>query len=187
MDLLMLFWSFFQIGLFSIGGGYAALPLIKNQIVDINGWLSLDGFADLVTITEMTPGPIIINSATFVGMQVAGFPGALASTLGCVTSPCIIVSIIAYFYFKYKELPVVKSVLAMLRPAVVALITSAGISIIVLAIWGEHGFSLNPGNINFISVVLYAAAVLVIRKFKLNHILVIICCGVIGGVVHAFS
>ena len=77
MIYLELFWSFFQIGLFSIGGGYAAMPLIQNQVVDIHPWLTMTQFADIMTIAEMTPGPIAINSATFVGIQVAGLPGAV--------------------------------------------------------------------------------------------------------------
>ena len=81
MIYLELFWSFFQIGLFSIGGGYAAMPLIQNQVVDIHPWLTMTQFADIMTIAEMTPGPIAINSATFVGIQVAGFPGAVIATV----------------------------------------------------------------------------------------------------------
>ena len=77
MIYLELFWSFFQIGLFSIGGGYAAMPLIQNQVVDIHPWLTMTGFADIMAIAEMTPGPIAVNAATFVGIQVAGQPGAL--------------------------------------------------------------------------------------------------------------
>ena len=82
MIYLELFWSFFQIGLFSIGGGYAAMPLIQNQVVDIHPWLTMTQFADIMTIAEMTPGPIAINSATFVGIQVAGLPGAIIATVG---------------------------------------------------------------------------------------------------------
>ena len=74
MVLLKLFWSFVQIGLFSIGGGYAALPLIQQQVVDIHGWLTMTEFADVITIAEMTPGSISINSATFVGTKIAGMP-----------------------------------------------------------------------------------------------------------------
>ena len=83
MTLLHLLWSFFQIGLFSIGGGYAAMPLIQSQVVDQYGWLTMREFTDLITIAEMTPGPIAVNSATFVGIRIAGFPGALIATLGC--------------------------------------------------------------------------------------------------------
>ena len=87
---LQLFWSFFQIGLFSIGGGYAAMPLIQNQVVSIHSWLTMAEFADIVTIAEMTPGPIAINSATFVGTKVAGLAGAVVATAGCVFPSCII-------------------------------------------------------------------------------------------------
>ena len=94
---LQLFWSFFQIGLFSIGGGYAAMPLIQNQVVDLHHWLTLSEFTDLITISQMTPGPIAINSATFVGIRIGGVGGALVSTLGCILPSLIIVMTLAYF------------------------------------------------------------------------------------------
>ncbi len=131
--LVKLFWSFFQIGAFSVGGGMAAMPLIQNQVVDIHGWISLTEFTDLITIAEMTPGPIAINSATFVGTHIAGLPGAIVATIGCVVPSCIIVSILAFLYFKYQNLAIIQGVLGGLRPAVVALIASAGVSILSLA------------------------------------------------------
>ena len=79
-----LFLSFLQIGMFSFGGGYAALPLIQEQVVTQHGWLSRSEFTDLITISQMTPGPIAVNSATFVGIRLAGFLGALAATFGCI-------------------------------------------------------------------------------------------------------
>ena len=82
--LTQLFFAFIQVGMFSVGGGYAAIPLIQNQIVDIHGLMTLPEFTDLITIAEMTPGPISINSATFVGMRLAGIPGVLLCTLGCI-------------------------------------------------------------------------------------------------------
>ena len=88
MIYLELFWSFFQVGLFSIGGGYAAMPLIQDQVVDIHPWLTMTGFADIMAIAEMTPGPIALNAATFVGIQVAGLPGALIATIGCILCHC---------------------------------------------------------------------------------------------------
>lgn len=96
MIYLQLLWSFFQIGLFSIGGGYATMPLIQHQVVELHGWLTMTQFSDIITISQMTPGPIAINSATFVGIQVAGIPGALVATLGCVIPSCIIVTTLAY-------------------------------------------------------------------------------------------
>ena len=93
MIYLKLFVSFLQIGLFSFGGGYAAMPLIQEQIVNIHGWLSMSEFTDLITISQMTPGPIAINSATFVGVKIAGIPGAAGATFGCILPSCIIVSL----------------------------------------------------------------------------------------------
>ena len=81
MIYLELFWSFLKIGLFSFGGGYAAMPLIQEQVVSSHSWLSMSEFTDLITISQMTPGPIAINSATFVGIKIAGIPGALVSTV----------------------------------------------------------------------------------------------------------
>ena len=185
MILLELFWVWFQIGLFSIGGGYAALPIIKNMVVDNYGLLTLAQFADLVVIAEMTPGPIIINSATFVGTQVAGFPGAVVATLGCITGPAIIVFIIAYFYSKYKELTIVKMILNVLRPAVVALIASAWLSIIVLTYWEGNGFSLDIHRIDFIAVGLSIVAFLIIKKFKINPVFIMLGCGLVGGIVYS--
>ena len=90
MIYLQLFLSFLQIGLFSFGGGYAAMPLIQGQVVTLHGWLSMSEFTDLITISQMTPGPIAVNSATFVGMKIAGIPGAVVATAGCILPSCII-------------------------------------------------------------------------------------------------
>lgn len=184
MTLIKLFWSFFQIGMFSIGGGMAAMPLIQNQVVDLHNWLTLTEFTDLITIAEMTPGPIAINSATFVGIRIAGFPGAIIATLGCILPSCAIVSLLAWIYFKYKELVVIQGVLSGLRPAVVALIASAGLSIFILAVWGESGFSMNPQTINVISVLLFAVAVFILRKWKPNPVFVMLGSGIIGGTIY---
>lgn len=177
---LKIFLSFLQIGLFSIGGGYAAIPLIQNQVVEINHWLSLSEFTNLITISEMTPGPIAVNSATFVGLRIAGLSGAVIATLGCIFPSCVIVSTLAYFYYKYRNLTAVQSVLASLRPAVIAMIASAGFSILVLALWGEQGFSLNSTDINFISIFIFFIGMITLRKFKPNPIYIIGGSGLIG-------
>ena len=85
MIYLQLFLSFLQVGMFSVGGGYAAMPLIQSQVVEQQGWLTMQEFTDLITIAEMTPGPIAVNSATFVGLRIAQVPGAIIATLGCIT------------------------------------------------------------------------------------------------------
>lgn len=184
MPYLELFLSFFQVGLFSVGGGLAALPLIQNQVVDLHHWLTLTEFTDLITIAEMTPGPIAINSATFVGIRIAGLPGALIATLGCILPACIIVSLLAWLYFKYKELTIIQGVLSGLRPAVVALIATAGLSIFTLAIWGENGFSLDPHSINVIALLLFGGSLFILRKWKPNPIFVMFGCGLVGGVLY---
>ena len=116
MIYLELFWSFFKIGLLSIGGGYAAMPIIQNQVIDIHHWLTMTQFTDIITIAEMTPGPIAINSASFVGIQVAGFCGAVIATVGCVFPSCIIVMVLAYMYYRYRGLDMVQGILSGLRP-----------------------------------------------------------------------
>lgn len=184
MPLLQLFWSFFQVGLFSIGGGLAAMPLIQNQVVDLHHWLTLTEFADLITIAEMTPGPIAINSATFVGIRIAGIEGAVIATLGCILPSCIIVSVLAWIYFKYKDLTIIRGVLSGLRPAVVALIASAGLTILTLAVWGQKGFSFNVSSINFISITLFIASIFILRRWKPNPIAVMFGSGVIGGAIY---
>ena len=111
MMYIQLFLSFFQISLFSFGGGYAALPLIQGQVVNVHHWLSMTEFTDLITISQMTPGPIAINAATFVGMKLTGMPGAVVATLGYITPSCIIVTIIAKLYLKYREMDMLQGIL----------------------------------------------------------------------------
>ena len=93
-------------------------------------------FSDLLTISEMTPGPITLNAATFVGTQVAGLPGAICATLGAIFPSCVIASILLFLYYKYRNLSVVSNILAFLRPAIAALIASAALSLVKNAIWG---------------------------------------------------
>lgn len=170
-----LFWSFLQIGLFSIGGGYAAMPLIQAQVVSQHAWLSMNEFTDLITIAEMTPGPIAVNSATFVGIRIAGFAGALVATFGCILPSLILVSLLAFVYYRYQSLSLMQSVLASLRPAVVALIASAGLSILLQVAFG--GAPVTPEHLNALGVALFAAALVLLRRWKWNPILVMVLCG----------
>lgn len=175
-----LFWSFFQIGLFSIGGGYAAMPLIQNQVVDIHPWLTMTQFGDIMTIAEMTPGPIAINSATFVGTQVAGLSGAVISTLGCVCPSCIIVLTLAFIYYRFRGLDVIQGVLAGLRPAVIAMIASAGISLLIMAVYGQRTLPDHLAAVDFVAVVIFLMAFLILRKWKCSPIYVMIGSGAAG-------
>ncbi|WMJ89401.1 chromate transporter [Anaerocolumna sp. MB42-C2] len=171
--------SFFQIGLFSIGGGYASLPLIQNQVVEINKWLTMTEYSDLITISGMTPGPIAINASTFVGMQAGGLFGAFMATLGCILPSTIIVVFLAILYRKYKKLNMVQGILKGLHPAVTALIASAGLSILTLTFWGDKGITLNPADVNAVSVILFGISLFILRKYKVNPIFVMLGSGII--------
>lgn len=185
MIYLKLFWAFFQIGLFSIGGGYAALPLIQDRVVDTYGWLGMSEFADIVTISQMTPGPIAINAATFIGIRIAGIWGAIIATLGCILPSCVIVLLLAILYKKYKNLKYVQGILNNLHPAVVGLIASAGFAIVVYALWNGSSISFNVNTVDFIALALISICVFLLRKFKINPILAIFGAGIVGGVVYA--
>lgn len=182
MIYLQLFLSFLQIGLFSFGGGYAAMPLIQSQVVTAHGWLSMSEFTDLITISQMTPGPIAINSATFVGIKIAGLPGALVATIGCILPSCILVTLIAGLYLKYQNVNALQSVLNSLRPAVVAMIASAGISILVTAFWSSETHAV-LAETNWTLVIIFAVCILLLRKFKMNPIWVMLLAGIMNAAV----
>lgn len=184
LELVKLFFSFIQVGLFSFGGGYAAVPLIQSQVVDIHHLLTLEEFTDLVTIAEMTPGPIALNSATFVGFRVGGPFGALLCTFGCVLPPFCISLFMAYIYYKYRNLKSVQKVLAAMRPVVVALIASAGLSILLVAVFRSGTVSLDQSNFRIVEFGLFAVSLFLLRKFKLNAITIIFGTGVVGTAVY---
>lgn len=185
MLLFTLFLAFVQVGLFSVGGGYAAIPLIQEQIVNIHNLLTLEEFSDLVTVAEMTPGPILINAATFVGMQVGGLPGVVLCSVGCVIPSFCICLVLAHFYYKYRAVKGVQTVLGAMRPAVVALIASAGISILVLALFGTGLKDIVIENIRYVELGIFAVALFVIRKYKVSAIAIILGSGVVGTLIYA--
>lgn len=178
MIYLQLFLSFLQIGCFSFGGGYAAMPLIQEQVMVLHDWLSMDTFADLVTIAEMTPGPIAVNAATFVGNQTAGFLGAVVATLGCILPSCIFVTVLAWVYTRYRNLAILKGTLGSLRPAVVSMIARAGVTILISAFFASGKISLLRENVSVRMIIYFAVALVLLRKKKMNPILVMVLCGV---------
>ena len=182
--ILQLFFSFMQVGMFSVGGGYAAIPLIQDQIVNILQLMSIEEFSDLIAIAEMTPGPISINSSTFVGMQLDGVPGVLVCTLGCIIPSFVICLSLAHFYYKYRSFSGIQTVLASLRPAVVALIASAGLSILTLGIF-RNGVTA-VANIRYIELSLFAVCLFLLRKYKVNPILIILSSSVVGTLLYLF-
>ena len=126
--LLQLFFAFIQVGLFSVGGGYAAIPLIQNQIVDVHHLMTLGEFTDLITIAEMTPGPISINSATFVGYQVCGTFGAFCATLGVVLPSFLVIYVVSFVLRQFSDLAVVQYAFNGIRAGVLALLLKALLS-----------------------------------------------------------
>ena len=174
-----LFFSFLQIGAFSFGGGYAAMPLIQSQVVELHHWLTLSEFTDLVTISQMTPGPIAINAATFVGEKVAGFSGAVMATLGCTFPSCLLVTLIAYFYIKYKHLQTLQDVLKVLRPCVIVLIAVAGLTIIMNAFFDQQS------QFKTSMVIIFSICFYLLSVKKMNPIFVMILAGVLN-VIHYF-
>lgn len=172
MILIKLFFSFFQIGLVSFGGGYAAMAPIYRQVVELHGWLTVTEFSDLITISQMTPGPISLNSATFIGLQVAGIPGAIVATIGNVLPSIIIVLFLAYIYFRFNKLKIIQSILESLRPAVIALIAVAAISLFTSAIFKP--------DIDVINTILFLIVLTILSKTKLDPTVVMLLAGVVG-------
>ena len=184
MMIIKIFFSFLQVGLFSVGGGYAAIPLIQSQIVDLHKLMTMEEFTDLITIAEMTPGPISINSATFVGTRLAGVPGAVIATLGCIIPSFFICLTLAHFYYKYRNFTGVQTVLSALRPAVVALIASAGLSILLLGLFQADKGNIVLSNFRPIEFGLFLGSLFILRKYKANAISIIFGTGVIGTLIY---
>lgn len=161
--ILQLFLSFAKVGLFCIGGGYASLPLIQEEVVTRFTWMSMNEFVDIFTISQMTPGPIGINAATFVGSKVAGIPGSVAATAGFVFPSVVIVLLLGYLYYRYGSVGPIRGVLNALRPAVVALIANAGIGILLLALWNCEEAPVSLAQTDWPGVFIFVVSLAAIR------------------------
>ena len=177
--LLLLYWEFCKIGLFCVGGGYASLPWIQAAVVDDYHWLTMTEFIDIFTISQMTPGPIGINAATFVGTKIAGTPGAIAATLGFITPSLILCLLITYLMKKYGELSVIKGTLNGLRPAVVALICTAGLSFIWLSVWNTEAMPTDFADFDIKGIIILLLAMIAVRK-KVSVITLLFGSGIAG-------
>lgn len=191
MIYLRLFLTFFQIGLFTIGGGYAMIPLINEKIL-ANGWMTQELFIDFIAISESTPGPFAVNIATFVGAHAAGggaaaFFGAFCATLGVILPSFIIIYIIASFLSaKFSEKKLVKDVMYGLRPAVVGLIASAFASIFISTVFAASTvFDLSFKNTDFAAIILFVIIFLLsrIKKPKKLHPILLIGISAVLGVI----
>jgi chromate transporter len=173
--------SFLQVGLFSFGGGYGILPVIQQQVVVENHWLTMQEFTDVITISQMTPGPISLNASTFVGMRMAGVPGAILATFSCVLPTSVLALIVGYYYYKYRSMTLVKGVFEGLRPAVVSLIASSGISILFLSLLGTEAVSIGSFfGLDWRAAVIFAICFFILRKWKLNPMWIMLLSGAAG-------
>ena len=171
--LLEIFTLFFRIGMFTIGGGYAMLPLIQKEVVDKKSWMSEEEFLDAISLTNSLPGPLATNAATFVGYRVSKVKGALAAVIGAVLPSIIIILIIASFFKNAADYPIVQNIFNAVRPAVVALILY---SVIKLAKTAKI-----TKNLNWLVAL---AAFAAITFFDVHPIIVIVCAALYGLVLY---
>jgi len=177
---LQLFFAFFRIGLFTIGGGYAMIPFIWQELLR-GGYMSSVEITDLIAISGILPGAFAVNAATFAGMKLYAIPGALVCTLGIVTPSLIITTLVAMFFFNINKKPAVQSALYGIRPAVWALILFATFKVAQEAFINENSTVIF--NIDLINAAVFAAAFLIMRFYKkMSPIVVILFAGVFGAV-----
>lgn len=190
MIFLQLFYTFFKIGLFSFGGGYGMLSVIQGEVVTKYGWLTHTEFTDIVAVSQMTPGPIGINSATYVGFTAvanAGYSeafaifGSLLASFSVMLPSFILMLLISKFLMRYRKHSSVETVFSIIRPVVVGLLASAA-----LLLMNRTNFG-NPANdpMQFtISILLFLFAFYGLKRLKLSPILLILICGAISGVIY---
>ena len=179
MIFLQLYWEFFKIGLFSIGGGLATLPFLSMLAETHPHWLTTKSIADMIAISESTPGPIGINMATFAGYQAAGVLGGFIATLGEITPSILIILFIARFLGQFDKNQYVKDAFYALRPAVVGLITFAGLQVFSVTLF--PGGTFQPKE-----AILYTVLVIIVLCFKKVHPLIWILLGAMAGILLAF-
>jgi chromate transporter len=183
---LDLFLSYLKIGLFSIGGGRAAIPVVQSIVVDEKSWLTMREFTDVITISEMTPGPFGLNSATFIGAKLGGIWGGVLSTFACMVAPLVIVVLISFLYMRFRKLTVAQGVLTGVRPAVVGLLASAALAIILLSLFdAAKPDAQSAFNLTAFTIAVFATFIL--RKFKLNSVLVIFFAGISGVIMYGLQ
>ena len=175
MTYLNLFFVFFKVGLFSFGGGYAILPLMQHEVVDINKWISFKEFMDIVAVSQITSGPISINLATHVGYRIGGTLGSTIATTSVVLPSIIIVSLIVIFLKRFSKLLVVQRIFKSLRVTIVGLILAAGIALFV-----KENF------IDYKSYIIFTSVLIGGLVFKIGSITLIILSGVAGAILYYF-
>lgn len=191
MILLRLFWEFFKTGLFAVGGGMATLPFLYD-ISARTGWFTTGQLADMIAVSESTPGPIGVNMATYVGFTTAGIPGAVIATLGLVTPSVIVILIVARVLAAFRQNKYVDAAFYGLRPCSVGLIAAAGLLVVKVALLNLEAFQASGNLLDAFhwKAVALAAVLLVFTRFvkqtKKLHPIVFILASAVIGVVFAF-
>ncbi|MBR0385057.1 MAG: chromate transporter [Erysipelotrichaceae bacterium] len=184
MSLWTLLFTFMKIGVLCFGGAYAAIPVVEREVVDVCHWMTYTEFADLLVIDEMTPGPILINSASYVGMRMAGVPGAIVASIGCCIPPIIITTILIFIYRKYRDISFIGGILYALKCMALAMMMSTCLSIILNAVFPGRIIALN--NVDYLLLTMSIASFLIIRKFQPNPLYVMLACGALNLIVRGF-
>lgn len=189
MIFLQLFYTFFKIGLFGFGGGYAMISMIQGEVVTRYEWLSSNEFTDIIAISQMTPGPIGINSATYVGYSAVvnagyshavGILGSTIATVSVVLPSFILMVLISKFFLKYQKHPIIASVFEGLRPGVVGLLAAAALVLMNGENFGTYNWQI------LTSIILFAGTFIASYRYKVNPILLIVICGIIGYVTFGY-
>lgn len=178
MLLLELFASFMLIGIMTYGGGYSVLPLVEDLIVQRRGWLSSTEVADIVSISEMSPGPFSLNCASFVGMKAAGIPGAILATAGFLLPPMAVALILALLYRRFRATPIVGRIFAVLNACVIAVLLSSAVGLVASSVFGGALFG---GKIDFLALAIFLASFLLLFKRKLNPVVLLFASALIGA------
>lgn len=178
--LLTLFITFWQIGSFSIGGGYAIMPLIEEEIVNNFAWLTIQEFTDIITISQMTPGPLSINASTFVGIRVAGTLGAVVATFACVITGVFLSIFLFNFFKKHNDVDEISNILKGLRSTSIGLIAASASTIIIIAFLGRSTLKGTLNDFNIIAALIFFISLLLLRKYKLNPLTIILATGLLG-------
>ena len=194
MILLRLYYEFFKTGLFAIGGGLATLPFLQDMSAS-TGWFTTAQLADMIAVSESTPGPMGVNTATYVGFTVAGIPGALTATIGLITPSVILILIIARVLARFRDSKLVQNVFYGLRPASTGLIAAAGFSVVLLALTGAQVDSVQgllhwQGSIHWPGILLAAVLLMLTRRVKQTknlHPVVFIALSAVVGIVFRFA
>lgn len=179
-----LFFAFLKTGLLSIGGGYAIIPLIREQVVERNHWISEKMFTDIITISQMTPGPLAVNTSTFVGLQAGGVTGALAATIGCISCGVIISLALYHFFQTHQQSAYVLEVLNGLKSASLGLIISAAFTIIIFALYGSNQSETDFLSPNLAALSMFFTLLFLLRKWKLHPVAVMLISGAAGWILY---